>query len=31
VRRPDIFLFRLQLGFHGLQGVVVNMSVDEPY
>lgn len=31
VRRPDIFLFRLQLGFHGLQGIVINMSVDEPY
>lgn len=31
VRRPDIFLFRLQLGFHGAQGIQVNMSVDEPY
>jgi hypothetical protein len=31
VRRPDIYLFRLQLGFHGAQGIQVNMSVDEPY
>jgi hypothetical protein len=31
VRRPDIYLFRLQLGFHGAQGIEVNMSVDEPY
>lgn len=31
VRRPDIYLFRLQLGFHGTQGIQVNMSVDEPY
>ena len=31
VRRPDIYLFRLQLGFHGAQGITLNMSVDEPY
>ncbi|MEO6094247.1 MAG: hypothetical protein ABIW76_00750 [Fibrobacteria bacterium] len=31
VRRPDIYLFRLQLGFHGAEGIQVNMSVDEPY
>ncbi len=31
VRRPDIYLFRLQLGFHGLHGIQLNMSVDEPY
>lgn len=31
VRRPDIYLFRAQLGFHGTQGIVLNLSVDEPY
>ncbi len=31
VRRPDIYLFRAQLGFHGLHGIQLNMSVDEPY
>lgn len=31
VRRPDIYLFRLQLGFHGMHGIQLNMSVDEPY
>jgi hypothetical protein len=31
VRRPDIFLFRLHLGFHGLHGIQINMSVDAPY
>jgi outer membrane protein assembly factor BamA len=31
VRRPDIYLFRCQLGFHGTQGIVLNLSVDEPY
>jgi outer membrane protein assembly factor BamA len=31
VRRPDIYLFRLQLGFHGGDGIQLNMSVDEPY
>ncbi|MEO7425590.1 MAG: hypothetical protein ABI036_10415 [Fibrobacteria bacterium] len=31
VRRPDIYLFRLQLGFHGREGIQLNMSVDEPY
>jgi outer membrane protein assembly factor BamA len=31
VRRPDIYLFRLQLGFHGAQGITLNMSVDEPF
>ena len=31
VRRPDIYLFRLQLGFHGAEGIQLNMSVDEPY
>ncbi|HKP96527.1 MAG TPA: hypothetical protein VJ385_12285 [Fibrobacteria bacterium] len=31
VRRPDIFLFRLQLAFHGTKGIQVNMSVDEPF
>lgn len=30
VRRPDIYLFRLHLGFHGLHGIMLNMSVD-PY
>jgi hypothetical protein len=30
-RRPDIYLFRCQLGFHGTQGIVLNLSVDEPY
>ncbi len=31
VRRPDLSLFRVQLGFHGLQGAVLNLSVDSPY
>jgi hypothetical protein len=31
VRRPDIHLFRVQLGFHGYQGIEFNMSVDAPY
>jgi hypothetical protein len=31
VRRPDIFLFRAQAGFHGLHGVQVNLSVDTNY
>jgi hypothetical protein len=31
VRRPDIFLFRLEIGIHGLSGVMINMSVDTPY
>jgi hypothetical protein len=31
VRRPDLYLFRLQLGFHGMHGIQLNLSVDEPY
>ena len=31
VRRPDLYLFRFQVGFHGAQGIVINMSVDEPF
>ncbi len=31
VRRPDIYLFRLQMGFHGDEGIELNMSVDEPF
>lgn len=31
VRRPDIFLFRLEIGIHGLSGVMINMSVDAPF
>ncbi len=31
VRRPDIFLFRTQLGFHGSHGIQLNLSVDAPY
>jgi Omp85 superfamily domain len=31
VRRPDIYLFRAQLGFHGSHGIQLNMSVDEPF
>jgi len=31
VRRPDIYLFRLQAGFHGTKGIQVNLSVDEPF
>ncbi len=31
VRRPDIFLFRAQVGIHGVSGMVFNMSVDAPY
>lgn len=31
VRRPDIYLFRAQLAFHGLHGIEVNMSTNEPF
>lgn len=31
VRRPDIYLFRMEIGFHGLSGAAFNMSVDEPF
>lgn len=31
VRRPDIFLFRCEAGFHGNEGVVVNLTVDAAY
>ncbi len=31
VRRPDLYLFRCQLGFHGVSGLAFNLSVDEPY
>ncbi len=31
VRRPDIFLFRAQLGFHGAQGAVLNLSINSAY
>lgn len=31
VRRPDIFLFRVHAGFHGLTGIQLNMSVDTYY
>lgn len=31
VRRPDLYLFRCQLGFHGVGGLAFNLSVDEPY
>ncbi len=31
VRRPDIFLFRAELGIHGLSGTVFNLSVDAPF
>ena len=31
VRRPDIYLFRMELGFHGLSGMNFNMSVDAVY
>jgi hypothetical protein len=31
VRRPDIFLFRAQAGFHGLHGIQINLSVDTNY
>jgi outer membrane protein assembly factor BamA len=31
VRRPDIFLFRMDLGIHGISGVLFNMSVDAPF
>jgi len=31
VRRPDIFLFRAELGFHGLSGFAINMAVDAPF
>lgn len=31
VRRPDIFLFRCEAGFHGSHGVVVNLTVDSNY
>jgi hypothetical protein len=31
VRRPDIYLFRFQVGFHGAHGIQINLSVDEPF
>jgi hypothetical protein len=31
VRRPDIYLFRMDLGIHGVSGLVFNMSVDAPF
>ncbi len=31
VRRPDIFLFRCEAGFHGTEGVVLNLTVDAAY
>lgn len=31
VRRPDIFLFRVHAGFHGLHGIQLTMSVDSNY
>ncbi len=31
VRRPDIFLFRVHAGFHGLHGIQLNISVDPYY
>lgn len=31
VRRPDIFLFRCEAGFHGSDGVVLNLTVDAAY
>jgi outer membrane protein assembly factor BamA len=31
VRRPDIFLFRAEVGIHGFSGMVFNLSVDAPF
>ncbi len=31
VRRPDIFLFRAEVGIHGLSGAEINLSVDAPF
>ncbi len=31
VRRPDLYLFRMDVGIHGLSGAVFNMSVDAPF
>ncbi len=31
VRRPDIYLFRMGIGFHGISGAAFNMAVDEPF
>jgi hypothetical protein len=31
VRRPDIFLFRCEAGFHGTQGIQLNLTVDAVY
>lgn len=31
VRRPDIFLFRCEAGFHGAQGITLNLTVDSVY
>jgi hypothetical protein len=31
VRRPDIFLFRCEAGFHGAQGITLNLTVDTVY
>ena len=31
VRRPDLFLFRFDVGIHGLSGAAFNLSVNTPY
>ena len=31
VRRPDMFLFRFELAFHGFDGMVINATADAPF
>lgn len=31
VRRPDMFLFRIEAAFHGLSGAVLNATADTPF
>jgi hypothetical protein len=31
VRRPDMFLFRIEMAFHGLSGAVLNATADTPF
>lgn len=31
VRRPDMFLFRVEMAFHGFSGVLLNVNADAPF
>jgi outer membrane protein assembly factor BamA len=31
VRRPDMFLFRVEVGFHGFSGMTLNATADAPF